>query len=190
MACYKKILIIFVLLLFLLVNSVFAAEIPLQLFPNAWVHILSGVSVIGESKGRYLSYVPVSSGTNYTIYNDTDVLIYAVAIADKMEYGTKITFVSNIEPGSQYTFQASDDLKYSSLFFYTNNGTTANPRVVLNSSSFSDSIIALTGVVNPFSFWSVFEDSIPYVLLVLVFSLGLYFIIKMLKGLSKGKGRL
>ena len=137
--------------------------------------------------GRSLSFVPIVSGSNYTFYNDSDRVIYAFASTSDMKIGSEFKYINNINPSGKFTFQASPGANYSYLLFYSSNGTTAQPRVYTNKTRFSDIIALLTSSVTPIKLWGTFEESIPFVAVVVLSSFGFYLIIHNILEISKGR---
>lgn len=54
----------------------------------------------------------------------------------------------------------------------------------------TNAVNTLVTTVNADSLWGVFNDAIPYIAVVVLVSLGFYFIRRMLRGVSKGKAKI
>ena len=53
-----------------------------------------------------------------------------------------------------------------------------------------NTITALSTTVNAASLWGVFNDCIPFLSVVVLVSLGFYFVRKMIKGVANGKAKI
>lgn len=101
-----------------------------------------------------------------------------------------------IQPNSSVTLDLKEYQGYKDLFLYTS-APNSEVSMFFNidvyefvDSGFNAAIKNLANNVGIFSLWNTFEFIFPFALIVVVVAFGIYLIIRMIKGLSKGKGRL
>lgn len=98
---------------------------------------------------------------------------------------------SRVVPDSTSSFTFTSDYSGAAVFLYSwTNDFTSSLKITDVTIGYNSIISSLVDNVGISNFWNIFENSVPYILVVTVFSLGFFLIITSIKGVSKGKGRL
>lgn len=146
--------------------------------------------VIANSSSQYF-YYKLQKGVEYTIKNEQSIGNLGIAlISDVPSPGVPGKFLTILSPGSEvYTFVANDEV-FLFLFGWSSSLIDISSISISSKASFSGAVSDLVNYVGISNFWNIFENSVSYIFVVTVFSLGILLIITSIKGVSKGKGLL
>lgn len=138
------------------------------------------------------------SGTSSTYYS-LDNAEYIIINGDTRSFQFCFTkeFPANNVPifgmknlnlnGSEVINVRDTDYKY---LLVTNTVSSSDFSVYKYSTGLSGVSNQLADEIGPGALWDIFDTSIPYILVVVLVGFGIYLIFRMIKGLSKGKGRI
>lgn len=174
-------LLIFICLFEFCNNFVFAAEVELSVLNNVVVSNNTGLT---SNTNFDTYYFPVTSGSTYVV-NYSNIADGRIAFSDSVELGTRVNEffrIGNVD--GQYIFTPEDD----GYFFLICSDHTVNPVIKVSiSDSYENSIGSLVNNVGIENIWSIFDISVNYIVVVLLFAIGVYIIFSFIKKGSKGK---
>lgn len=141
-----------------------------------------------ESGSGFIYSFPVEKGRkyklNYVISEPTGSNIKAYT-SDSPEIGSTVSEFSYI--GTGYQFEVKEDYNY--FLFYTDVDKSNVYLEDISETGFQSAIGSLVHTVSSNSVWSAFGNTISYILVVVIVSLGFYLILKMIRNLGKGKAK-
>lgn len=184
---------IFVVLLpFFLITTTFASE-GSEIEGN----IINGFNIQGTSSGTLIEgsskliYFNIIPGKTYKIDFDNDNTLgsnrFIFQSSEVPDIGVRYNLLANINSGSSYTFTANED--YVSIFSISGNTNILNLiRVYEIPSAMNSTVDSLVENVGVDSIWNIFDISIDYIVVVVLFAFGVFLIFTVIRKISKGKG--
>lgn len=145
---------------------------------------------VSSSDGSCIGFF-AEKGYRYTIKAVDDFSFSRIIVSSSSEpaigVSLDVLFITLLNSGDYFSYSANED-----VYITISKNVASNKLVVEREllSGLDKTIEKLVDNVGLQSLWSVFNTSVPYVLVVVVVAFGIYLIFRMIKGLSKGKGRL
>lgn len=135
-------------------------------------------------------YFPVESGKKYNIVFDEGLTSganrYIFQSPDIPAVGVSYNFIAELNAGNSFTYVANDE--YLAIFSLSANVDLLNLiKVYELPSGMSDSVDSLVSNVGIDSIWNIFDISINYIVVVVLFAFGCYIIFRIIKKISRGK---
>lgn len=194
---YKKFFsyILFIIIFFILFSfisvSCFASELEdvdvdvvnnLVFYPNA--------NYISSSTTGSVAYFPIEVGYIYHFQYVGSSTSYNSLALSKQEPANlvPITYLTRLDsdnPTYDYLSTSNDYLYFN--YSWADNNVKITREKITNMSGVVD---LLSGQVSPTAIWKTFETSIPYILIVVVASFGLFWIFHLIKEISEGKEKM
>lgn len=154
-------------------------------------YIENAIQYSSSLTNAFLPTFYISGDLSVTVTNTSDNIVYAGALSRTFEHGSKIKYLGNISPGSSQTFNfSSSDYKY--FVVYTSTGFFTDSQksdlvVDITSLGMSSAITLLINNITFDNLWSVFNNAIPYILIVVLVAFGFYLIAHAIREVSKGR---
>lgn len=150
-------------------------------------------STFKTSEGQSIVAFPLIIGHQYRFESSSQYNRQMRFTSEFPSPGVGIVGQFSLPAGGEYSFVAQEN-----FLFVTDAGTTTSvPNIVSNikltdetASGFAGVIEVLTVAVGSNSLWRIFQNSLPYLLILVLVSFGFLLIFSMIKGISKGKGRI
>lgn len=191
MAYCKRFIILFLILFILFFNfsSVFATDdMSEDVIADRvdGIYILPTQNFFKSASNQTVGYFYLESGYKYIIENTSDSYPRYLALCNEVPAvnGT-YTFLYQIPPLETYEYISNGSYL---VFSYSNYLNTTITKVKLASQD--SAINDLVQNVGPNAFWDVFGNGIDFVFVVVIVVFGLFIIVKLIKGLSKGKSKI
>lgn len=188
MVCCKRILIFFTIFLLIVGISSFswcAENVEYEIAPN--LQIISFRNYFSSSNTVGVGYVTLETGYIYHLTNTGTVDKNIAVSSEAPSLNGVYTYLYQLPPEQTYDFLASST-EFLFFDFSPAYSTGAGISLTRERVGSMDTVVQeLANVVSPNQLWNVLNDSIPYVLIVVVVGFGFYIIFKLIKKFSKGK---
>lgn len=159
--------------------SCFAVEIPSDYYQVNFELFLenSQVGSAGFTSVKYCNTYryKLNNGGNYIAISSPYSFNYCLSSSD-LKIGDSLSAVSVGQPDSLIYIYNSGNFDYIYISFYGDNHVT----LYSNANGMTSALSNLIDDVSVDSLWGVFQLAIPYILVVVLVALGIYFIVKFL----------
>lgn len=136
-----------------------------------------------NSSTRGVAYFPLEYGYSYTITNTSNSLRILGSSSEVPVLGGNYHFVGRLPAGSSFTYVPTyNDFLYFNVFEGDNFSVSR-----VKSEGMAGAMSLLVNDVGISALWSIFDVSINYIVVVVLFSIGVYIIFRLIRKLSKGK---
>lgn len=190
-------LIFIVLSMFSIFNCFSFASISLELsyLSDSWVRFTGenfNIIKIVDSPGNKLAYIRLSKGVTYnfrTVPGSSFSYVFAVAESPSINAGSQLKYVRdlNTSTNNNFDYTVTSDNEYMVIYASTPNVNYDYVDISVVSTSMASSLNLLINNVGFSQLWSVFEFSLPWVLVVVLFVFGWWFFAHWIKELGKGR---
>lgn len=141
-----------------------------------------------SNPGRYVGYIQLEKGYKYRLFNNNQTSSLSVAVSSAVpslngtyEY---LTFLG----GQQEYFYIPTNNEYLYIDFSQNVSNTAMTVSREKLTDMGGAVQELASVVGPSAIWDIFDISINYIVIVVLFAFGAFLIFTIIRKISKGKG--
>lgn len=151
--------------------------------------VINGMSIASnrnyfDTASGSIAYVELEKGYKYIFLNTTTEYRRNLAVSSDIPVVNGIyKFLVSLEPGQSYEYIPNDD---TYLYFEWSASSGQISRIKLT--SMDGAVSDLVNNVGIQSLWNTFNDANPFLLVVVLFSFGLFIIIALVRKLRKGKG--
>lgn len=136
-----------------------------------------------SSSTRGVAYFPLEYGYSYTIVNSSNSLRILGMSSSVPTLGGDYSFLGRLPAGSTYTYVPSyNDFMYFDIFEGDSISVTR-----IKYQGMEGAMSLLVNDVGISNLWSIFDVSVNYIVVVVLFSIGVYIIFRLIRKLSKGK---
>lgn len=141
-----------------------------------------------------LKYWSLVKGVDYVIINNTSNYTRAVYLSSSLETGSSAVNLGVVQANSslKINLNSYNYEKYFVSIPYKNDASSFVSNIILQSDSSFFNLVSgqLASSLGPSEFWSVFNTSVPYILVVVVSGFGFYLIFHNIKEISKGREKM
>lgn len=177
---------------FCIINTFcFASTEVLPFSINAWS---TNGSVLVENENRTFFQYNVTPGVLYTFNFSSPISPIIVLKNDdgqEMGLGDPVIQLHVASGTSSYTFTCPDNVNVIGLVYGISNASVSDVKLINENGSVMDSVIgSLVDNVGPGNIWEIFENSVPYIGVVILVAFGFYWIFHTIKEVSKAKEKM